>query len=188
MFGVKYKMELSNNIEKVIKRYDSGENIEFVVFFSHRPNKKGTVSRNCLSNFYIAPFTIDGITFICNEQWMMYNKAMLFGDKETANKIMKSTDQVEIKHLGREVKNFDPNIWEQHKVDIVYKGAFAKFSQNEKLRDYLLATGDSILAEGSPMDRVWGIGLRHSTNPHEWRGTNLLGFILMEVRENLINN
>ena len=79
-------MELSNNLEKTIERYDSGENVDFIIFFSHRPNKKGTASRNCLSNFYIAPFTIDGITFICNEQWMMNNKAMVFGDKEIASR------------------------------------------------------------------------------------------------------
>lgn len=180
-------MELENNINNIIKRFDNDEDLNFIIFNSHRPNKKGTASRNCLSNFYLIDFVIDGQKFICNEQWMMYSKAILFGDKEVAEKILKATVQTDIKHLGREVRGFDPKIWDKHKIDIVYKGAYAKFSQNPVLKEYLLNTNDSILVEGSMTDRVWAIGLRYSLNPHEWRGTNLLGFILMEVRENLRN-
>lgn len=180
-------MELKNNVKNVTKRFDDGENLNFIVFNSHRPNKTGKASRNCLSNFYFVDFQIDGQKFICNEQWMMYNKAILFGDQETADKILKATVQADIKHLGREVKGFDPKVWDEHKVDIVYKGAYEKFSQNPTLKEYLLNTKDSILVEGSMTDKIWAIGRRYSLNPHEWRGTNLLGFILMEVRENLKN-
>ncbi len=175
-------MLLENTVEKLKERYDNGERLNFIIFFTHKGNKKGTASRNCLSNFYLSDFVIDGKTFICNEQWMMYNKAILFNDEETAKKILTSTDQKEIKRLGREVKNFDSGVWNDRKVDIVYKGALAKFSQNPVLKEYLLNTGDAILVEGSPTDCIWGIGLRHSVNPYEWRGQNLLGFTLMEVR------
>lgn len=178
-------MVLKNTVETIREKYNRGEQLDFIIFYGHRGNRNGTASRNCLSNFYLSDFSIDSETFICNEQWMMYSKAILFNDEETAKKILSSTEQKEIKHLGREVKNFDPILWNKYKIGIVYKGAYAKFSQNPVLKEYLLNTGDSVLVEGSPSDCIWGIGLRYSLNPLEWRGENLLGFTLMEVRDAL---
>lgn len=94
-----------------------------------------------------------------------------------------------LKQLGREVKGFDEEIWNSFKVPIVLTGNYYKFSQLEELRKYLLGTGDSLLVEASPYDKVWGIGM----NAEEasvcgidgWRGTNLLGFALMEVRDEI---
>ena len=118
---------------------------------------------------------------------MMSQKALLFNDKEIYNRIMKADNPGEYKSLGRKIKNFDENIWNEHRTEIVLKGNIAKFSQNTGLRDFLLNTGSRILAEASPYDRIWGIGMAQNENgienPYNWKGDNLLGFCLMETRD-----
>lgn len=92
-----------------------------------------------------------------------------------------------MKKLGRKVRNYDDVTWKEKRFDVVVKGNIAKFSQNEKLQNFLLSTGDKILVEASPKDTVWGIGLDESSpeaiQPSKWKGDNLLGFALMEVRD-----
>jgi ribA/ribD-fused uncharacterized protein len=123
------------------------------------------------------------------EQYMMAEKAKLFNDSETLNLIMDETDQKTIKDLGRMVKNFNSNIWDENKYNIVLKGNFAKFSQNNNLKEFLLSTNDSIIVEASPYDKVWGIGMKQDDknilDVSKWKGENLLGFALMEVRDML---
>ena len=120
---------------------------------------------------------------------MMAEKARLFNDEETLRKILSTDDPKEVKALGRLIKNFDQETWENNKYDIVVKGNYAKFSQNSKLKEYLLNTKNKILAEASPYDKIWGIGLdknnENAYNPKTWEGENLLGFALMEVRDML---
>lgn len=120
---------------------------------------------------------------------MMANKAELFGDMETKDKIMQCSTPKQIKALGRMVKGFDQEIWDKFKHSIVVNGNWRKFSQNRALCDFLLATGDSILVEASPVDKIWGIGLAadnpDAQNPLKWKGQNMLGFALMEVRDEL---
>ena len=151
----------------------------------HNPDEQN----GYLSNWYHSEFMIDYIGFSSMEQYMMYRKAMLFKDKEIANKILKTNDVRYIKELGRSVRNFDDNIWVQHREEIVYTGLYAKFSQNVKLKEKLLKTGDAILAECAVKDNIWGIGLsmrdERNQNPNEWRGLNLLGKNLMKVRQEL---
>ncbi|MFG1893391.1 NADAR family protein [Micromonospora zamorensis] len=83
----------------------------------------------------------------------------------------------------------DEQVWEQHRFDIVVAGAVAKFGQHEELREFLLGTGERVLVEASPVDRVWGIGMAvqhpHAVDPIQWRGMNLLGFALMQARTTL---
>lgn len=123
---------------------------------------------------------------------MMWRKAVLFGDSETAERILTADHPREAKTLGRQVADFDQKSWESVCFDIVVTGNLAKFSQNAQLRDYLSSTGDQTLAEASPVDRVWGIGLaiddERVRNPSQWRGLNLLGFAVMEVRTMLMNS
>lgn len=92
----------------------------------------------------------------------------------------------EAKDLGWEVKNFDDKVWRAERFEIVKQGNIHKFSQNQRFADYLIATGDRILVEASPRDTIWGIGLGaenpKAQHPDTWRGLNLLGFVLMEVR------
>ncbi|KAK2953173.1 putative N-glycosidase R617 [Blattamonas nauphoetae] len=133
-----------------------------------------------------AKFEEDGLKFSCAEQYMMYRKAKLFNDQEIADKILRCTNPNVAMALGRQVKRFQNDIWEQHRFDIVVRGNYLKYSQNPHFRDVLLKTGDSIIAEGCDYDKIWGTGFAtgdvRNQDPNLWPGMNLLGKALMEVR------
>ena len=142
------------------------------------------------SNWYRSNFELNGIKFNTNEQYMMYKKAMLFNDTVTANAILKSNNPKECKALGRKVSGFDNVWWQDNCIEIVFRGAHAKFSQNRKLYNMLMNTGDATLVEASPFDKIWGIGLDEEnakkTNPADWPGTNWLGIVLTDLREHFL--
>ena len=129
---------------------------DFVFFWGHTPAKSGEITQSCLSQWWKCDFTEGGINFCCAEQYMMYRKALLFEDHEHADDILKTKDPKTIKALGRLVSNFDDKVWNEHKSEIVLQGNICKFSQNPELKAYLIGTGDRILVEASPYDRVWG--------------------------------
>lgn len=137
-------------------------------------------------------FTLDGIKFTHAEQYMMWRKAMLFNDTETADKVLQAKHPKEQKGLGRTVKGFVREDWEKICKQIVYDGNHAKFTQNPDLLKELMNTGDTLLVEASPYDKIWGIGLNESDArkiPEEkWPGTNYLGEILTQLRERLKQN
>lgn len=142
------------------------------------------------SQFYACEFTIDDITFNCTEQYMMYNKAMLFEDEEVAEMVLKENDPRQHKKLGRKVKNFDQKTWDANCSAIVERGNKAKFSQNEELKATILETHPKTIVETSPHDKIWGIGL-HKNDPlawdrSTWKGLNLLGQALTKIRDELI--
>jgi ribA/ribD-fused uncharacterized protein len=132
--------------------------------------------------------TIDGKTYSTCEQFMMAEKARLFGDTEAEAGIMASANPRKQKELGRNVKNFEEARWNAAREEIVYRANLAKYSQNPQLREALLATGTKIIAEASPQDAIWGIGMAEDhpnvTETSLW-GQNLLGKALMRVRETL---
>lgn len=111
------------------------------------------------SQWHPSKIIIDDVIYSHAEQYMMAEKARLFKDYDTLELIMKSESPREQKRFGRIVKGFDPEIWKQHRFNIVVKGNLAKFGQNPKLKKKLLETGDQILCEASPYDKIWGIGL-----------------------------
>jgi ribA/ribD-fused uncharacterized protein len=131
-------------------------------------------------------FTVDYLTA---EHWMMAEKARLFNDWNIAEEIIRTEKAPVVKDLGRQIKNFDEETWTKSRYEIVVKGNFYKFSQNEELKKFLLSTGDKIIVEASPVDFIWGIGLpadnQKVMNPTRWNGLNLLGFALMDVREKI---
>jgi len=139
-----------------------------------------------------AEFEINGINFNCAEQYMMYSKAIFFGDDEIAQKILATDDPSEQKQLGRQVKDFDSEIWDEVCNEIVYEGNLAKFTQNEELQKSLFATDNKILVEINPKDKIWAIGLGQNDEriniPAQWQGENKLGKILMIVRDELISS
>lgn len=152
----------------------------------------------CFSNWYKRDFCVidpdddpdqEPVTYNCMEQYMMHQKALLFGDQETADKIMEATDPGEIKALGRQVKNFNSKVWDGYKIMIVKSGLWNKFVQHPDLADILLSTGDAILAEGAAGDKIWGTGLNNknteATPVSEWPGQNNLGWLLMQVRDDI---
>jgi ribA/ribD-fused uncharacterized protein len=120
---------------------------------------------------------------------MMVQKALLFGDTHAAERIRACAQPAEAKELGRHVRGFDEERWEQRRVEVVTTGSYAKFSQNPALRAYLLSTRPRVLVEASPKDTIWGIGLaendRRARDPRSWRGANLLGFALMRARQRI---
>lgn len=170
------------------KRYllELGENRpEMLLFYGHRVTK--AVTETCLSQWYPCRFEVEGVTYTSAEQYMMAEKAKLFGDEEIRAEILNTDDPRMCKALGRKVKNFDKAVWDKEKEHIVRKGNTKKFLQNSALRNFLLSTGDKVLVEASPTDRVWGIGMGKNNpdalDPQKWRGQNLLGFALMNVRD-----
>lgn len=145
-----------------------------------------------LSNWYKCSFKDSQFSYPNSEAYLMTQKAILFGDIDSATKIMKTSDPKEQKALGRLVKGFNEGLWNQNKLDIMIKGLILKFEQNESLKRQLLATGEKILVEGSPYDKIWGVGLHYTDQlileEKNWKGENLLGKALVNVREYLKEN
>lgn len=177
------KYTLNNTIEE----YNRKEKLEFLFFWGH--TMKDEITKSCFSQWFPFEFQENGIIYKTAEHYMMAGKAKLFNDDEVLKQIVKAETPNLAKSLGRKVKNFDPKIWDEHKYQIVRQGNLLKFSQNEKFKEFLLSTNDKILVEASPYDTIWGVGMLETDpraqNPSQWKGENLLGFALMEVRDEL---
>ncbi len=167
----------------------SGARVKYLHFWGHRPRHDGRVGASCLSQWWPSPFTVDGVEYATAEHWMMAGKARLFGDAEAERQVLASSQPALAKKAGRLVRGFDDHIWERERFGIVVEGSVHKFGAHADLREFLLGTGDRVLVEASPLDRVWGIGLaaddERAADPGQWRGPNLLGFALMEARDRL---
>ena len=168
-----------------------GERFKFLYFWGHT-GRGSEVRQECFSQWYDSRFFLDGVSFATAEHYMMHHKALLFGDDETAQRVLKANTPGEAKALGRSVRGFDEAVWVRQRLEIVVAGNVAKFSQSNRLRSFLLSTHDRVLVEASPVDRIWGIGLEanhpDAGNPAKWPGENLLGFALMEVRKKLLRS
>jgi ribA/ribD-fused uncharacterized protein len=176
-------------LQDLLLQVEAGTQFKYLYFWGHRPRPDGLPSDSCFSQWYAAPFKIDGKDYPTAEHYMMAGKARLFDDASAETAILASTDPAKVKALGRKVKNYNEETWCEHRFQIVVDGNHAKFSQNAELRDYLLKTGDKVIVEASPVDPIWGIGLSRddpaAQTPATWKGLNLLGFALMEVRDRL---
>ena len=143
-----------------------------------------------LSNWYSSVFYVDGIQFTSVEQFIMYKKAATFEDWEHAALILETDSPDEIKRLGREVRGYVDHIWAGKRQLVLYEGLTAKFQQDTKLKKKLLATGDAVIVECSENDKIWGNGIslydELRFNPKEWRGLNILGYTLMQVRKDIL--
>ena len=171
------------DIDLAVERYCKTRMKDIICF--HNPDEPN----GYLSNWYMSDFVIRGVSYSSMEQYMMYSKAILFKDIEIAKQILRTKDVREIKALGRQVRNFDEDTWVSNREEIITKGLLAKFSQSSVLRDKLLKTGDSMLAECAVKDKIWGIGLSmkdsNRFDTRRWSGLNLLGKCLMDVREKI---
>ena len=144
-----------------------------------------------LSNWYGSGLIYESLAFYNSEQAFMWKKAIFFGDSATAVKITNTSSPAMAKRLGRQVKNFDVQKWSEVSYQVMVDVNFAKYSQKPLLKDLLLSTGDKIIVEVSPYDKIWGIGLHWEDDDvldeSKWKGQNLLGKALMEVRKQLSN-
>ena len=169
---------------------ENGRN-KFLFFWGHQRKKNGEVSASCFSQWWTEPFTVNNVKYASAEHWMMAQKAELFGDFEAKQDVLLARTPGEAKQIGRRVRNFDPVKWDNEKYSIVINGNLHKFRQSPQLKEFLVNTGKRVLVEASPVDRIWGIGLsaddEAASNPIRWKGENLLGFALMEVRDILKN-
>lgn len=142
------------------------------------------------SNWHPSVFVDEeGHRFANSEQYLMYHKALVMQDTDTAAQILRETNPGRIKALGRQVRNFDETLWEAERLGVMEAGCYLKFMQNAALQAELLATGKRTLVEASPVDAIWGIGMAEDNPlveiPAKWRGRNLLGMALTNVRERI---
>jgi ribA/ribD-fused uncharacterized protein len=167
----------------------SQSDLDYLFFWGHQPSRSGSIIKTCMSQWWPSVFTENGVIYKTAEQYMMAKKAQLFNDNEVFVKVLSKESPKDAKELGRQIKNFDASVWDKEKYTIVKQGNSLKFSQNAELTQFLLATKNKILAEASPVDLIWGIGLseesKDAKNPDLWKGQNLLGFAIMEVRDEL---
>lgn len=177
------------DLDSLLAAVRRGQRPKYLMFWGHQSSAKGMVGKECLSQWWPAPFVVDGERYGSAEHFMMAEKARLFGDEETRRRIVAAPNPGAAKRFGREVRGFQDAVWEEARSAIVVRGNDAKFRQNPALGEFLIGTKDRVLVEASPVDRVWGIGLAADApgadNPEEWRGLNLLGFALMKVRAGL---
>lgn len=147
--------------------------------------------RGPFSQWHICKFTVDGVEYNCAEKYMMAEKARLFQDDEVLHQILEASSPRRQKDLGRSVRNFDETKWNEVARDIVYRGNMAKFTQNPDLWKCLKETEGTELAEASPFDRVWGIGLSEddprALDKKTWLGKNWLGEVLTKVRDDILS-
>ncbi|MFJ3666707.1 NADAR family protein [Streptomyces sp. NPDC090106] len=175
--------------DALVRAVRSGTRVKYLHFWGHRPSDDGRIVASCLSQWWPSPFVVAGVTYATAEHWMMAGKARLFGDAEAERRVLAAGHPAAAKKEGRLVRGFDEETWTRERFGIVVEGSVHKFAADDALRRFLLHTGDRVLVEASPVDRIWGIGLaatdEGASDPERWRGPNLLGFALMEARERL---
>ncbi|MFJ4965673.1 NADAR family protein [Streptomyces sp. NPDC088729] len=176
-------------IDELLADTARGRRVKYLPFWGHRPRRDGQVGPHCLSQWWPSAFTVDEVVYASAEHWMMAGKARLFGDGEAERAVLRAGSPAAAKTAGRLVRGFDEDVWIRERFALVVAGSVHKFGQDAELGRYLLDTGDRVLVEASPVDRIWGVGLaaddERVERPGEWRGLNLLGFALMAARERL---
>ena len=172
--------------EELVDHLTRGGSVDYLFFWGHTPKSPGATDASCLSQWFPRAFELDGVRYATAEHFMMAAKARLFHDDEALARVLQSSSPAAAKAVGREVRRFDAAAWDAARFDAVVKGNIAKFGQHEELRAFLIGTKKRVLVEASPRDRIWGIGMGASNPdarvPARWRGSNLLGFALMEAR------
>ncbi len=142
-----------------------------------------------LSNWYMSDFIEDGRLYTSVEQYLMYGKALVFKDEDMQQAILNTHDVAEIKKYGRQVKGYNETLWNGLRQLVLYRGLWLKFSQNEELKQKLIDTGNDMLVECAITDKIFACGISMKDpmrlDMSKWPGKNLLGFALMDLREQL---
>nr|CAD2128783.1 unnamed protein product [Meloidogyne enterolobii] len=186
-------LELEGKKNKIVRRILKEAKGNITIYMREGDNDKRIVpffrEASIFSNFHPVTFNVASREFCCNEQFFHYCKAISFGDRAIADKIMQTKSPKSQKLLGRRIEGFDPSLWEPISILAMVIGLMRKFQQNESIRKDLLATGDAELIEASPFDAKWGagIGANQIIAGEDWEGTNFLGRTLMAVRNQLLS-
>jgi len=187
---------MASNTESITTSTLTPSEIELINrVHSHFPNNEPNKfhffyeTASPFSNFHPCSFSENGIQFDTSERYMMYHKAKLFGDDETAEAIFQVANPSDCKALGRTVKNFDTKLWMDNRTRIVSNGLYLKFTQDDQMKQALLKHHGSLLVEAAANDGIWGVGLREN-NPlikdrSNWKGLNLLGYILTDILQRI---
>ncbi len=187
--GVSRDVASARSVEELARLERAGAHPRYLFFWGHQSRPDGRLDAACLSQWWPIRFAAEGQQFGSAEHFMMWRKAVLFGDTARAAAILKARSPAKAKALGREVEHFDQVTWDEHRWEIVVSASIAKFGGDPELLDFLRNTGKRVLVEASPVDRIWGIGLGADSPfadvPQRWKGLNLLGFALMEARAQL---
>ena len=180
--GKSYTPETLHKLPETLQPFAVGmkESTDVVAFFTNR----------CpLSNFHKTKIKDGEYEYHSTEQYLQHNRALFAGDEVTASKILKATEPIECKNLAKSVKNLNVQQWETAAFDIMKKGLLLKFKSDGKCRETLLQTGDRTIGEATSSDHFWGTGVAlgdtHATNPGVWKGHNMMGKALEEVREQI---
>jgi ribA/ribD-fused uncharacterized protein len=164
-------------------RQQGGELPEIVFFFSGNPALNEYKE---FSNMHEAPMQIGGITFPTVEHYYQWSKAKQFGAEEIATKILKTPSAKSVKALGQKVTPYDDEAWKGKRREVMMTALNAKFSQHPDILKKLNSTGTKTIAEANPRDKYWGIGTSAETsfakNPSRWKGENMMGKLLEDVR------
>ena len=173
----------------LLEQLQQDKAFKYLYFWGHRPRKDDLIGKSCLSQWFAAGFTHEGLHYPTAEHWMMRNKALTFNDQTIAAAILANPDPRAAKAFGKKIADYDYKTWYNVKHEVVKQGNILKFGQNPTLNDFLLATDAIILVEASPNDAMWGIGMSATdaerVSPEDWKGTNWLGWCLMEARDAL---
>ncbi len=184
--------DLPVNVDELRRRVRAGWRPKFLFFWSHEKESQGRIGAECFSQWYPAPFELEGTRYRTAEHYMMTRKARLFGDDEAARQILASPHPAAAKRFGRGVRGFSEAIWVSHREEIVFTGTLAKFNQNAELRAVLLNTKTRVIAEASPTDRIWGIGLssddEHAHNFNECVDTEPLDLPLHKIADSRLRD
>lgn len=176
------------NKQQLIDYMAWGNPIEFILFGGEGLAQQD-VERRCFSQWYPASFEVNGNRFINSAHCVMAGKAKLFGDEESYQSLLAAGSDDEIQSLGRNISGFDEQLWLDNRIGIVEGSVEHKFAQNPELMNYLRDSGGKVVAEANPADKIWGTGVAEhdeaATQPTQWPGESLLGFVIMDVRRKL---
>lgn len=165
---------------------------KFVFFFT-----KNDIFSNhyeCQRPFWLPKHQAVGVKFWTVEHFMMYEKAILFGDTKIAADIAKAYHPQQAKLLGRKIKNFNEEKWRAFRESVVINGLYAKMQANPNIKSVAvkLYLEGKTFVEASPYDAIWGIKMGENDpgveDPSNWEGQNLLGKCWEKAIERVIAN
>lgn len=175
----------------LIQQIITGETPTYTCFLSDRCMQNADWDTNCLNENFYAPFKVEGITYLTIQHWLMAQKAALFYDFIAMEKIIACKTAAHAKLLANQIRNVDEDVWLANAYALVVKGNVHKFAQNSALKQKLLNTGNAIIVAITSTDCIWGNGLKFekniALNPFKWKGANLQGYALMQVRDILLD-